>query len=58
MDALNPARNRGSVAHPNEELLDNDEAMLFINAARTVLQYLDVKLRSNASPVRDDDIPF
>lgn len=44
MDALNPARNRGSVAHPNEELLDGDEAMLFINAARTVLTYLDVKL--------------
>jgi len=44
MDALNPARNRGSVAHPNEKLLDADEAMLFINAARTVLQYLDTKL--------------
>jgi Abortive infection C-terminus/HEPN domain len=44
MDALNPARNRGSVAHPNDELLDPDEAMLFINAARTVLQYLAAKL--------------
>jgi hypothetical protein len=44
MDALNPARNKGSVAHPNDELLDPDEAMLFINAARTVLQYLDAKL--------------
>lgn len=44
MDALNPARNRGSVAHPNEELLDSHEAVLFINAARTVLQYLDAKL--------------
>ena len=44
MDALNPARNRGSVAHPNEQLLDPDEAMLFINAARTILQYLDAKL--------------
>jgi len=43
MDALNPARNRGSVAHPNDDLLDPDEAMLFINAARTVLQYLDAK---------------
>jgi Abortive infection C-terminus len=43
MDALNPARNRGSVAHPNDDLLDSDEAMLFINAARTVLQYLDAK---------------
>lgn len=45
MDALNPARNRGSVAHPNDELLDEDEAILFINAARTVLQFLDAKLR-------------
>ncbi len=45
MDALNPARNRGSVAHPNEELLDNQEAVLFINAARTVLQYLDGRLQ-------------
>jgi abortive infection Abi-like protein len=44
MDALNPARNRGSVAHPNDNLLDADEAMLFINAARTVLQYVDAKL--------------
>lgn len=47
MDALNPARNRGSVAHPNDELLDSDEAMLFINAARTVLQFLDAKLGYN-----------
>lgn len=45
MDALNPARNHGSVAHPNRELLDDVEAVLFINAARTVLQYLDAKLR-------------
>lgn len=44
VDALNPARNRGSVAHPNKELLDNDEAMLFINAARTILHYLDAKI--------------
>lgn len=44
MDALNPARNRGSIAHPNGELLDTQEAVLFINAARTVLQYLDGRL--------------
>ncbi len=44
MGALNPARNRGSVAHPNSELLDCHEAFLFINAARTILQYLDAKL--------------
>ena len=47
MDALNPARNRGSVAHPNNQLLDGDEAKLFINAARTVLQFLDAKLGDN-----------
>lgn len=44
LDALNPARNRGSLAHPNEYLLSEEEAVLFINAARTALQYLDSKL--------------
>ena len=45
LDSLNPLRNRGSVAHPNEKLLDDAEAMLVINSARTVLHYLDAKLR-------------
>ncbi len=60
MGALNPARNRGSVAHPNQDLLDSDEAMLFINAARTVLQYLDAKLTKQVKllPTRSDEIPF
>lgn len=44
LDALNPARNLGSVAHPNKDLLEPHEAALFINAARTILQYLDAKL--------------
>jgi hypothetical protein len=44
MDAMNPARNRGSLAHPNDQLLDEQGAILFINAARTVLQYLDARL--------------
>lgn len=44
MDALNPIRNTASVAHPNENLLEKDEAMLVINAARTLLHYLDAKL--------------
>lgn len=44
VDALNPARDRGSMAHPNEALLDPPEATLFINAARTLLHYLDQKL--------------
>jgi hypothetical protein len=49
LDALNPARNRGSLAHPNEVLLDEADAILFINAARTTLQYLDAKLSGHSS---------
>lgn len=44
MDALNSIRNIASVAHPSDDLLDRDEAMLVINAARTLLHYLDAKL--------------
>ena len=44
LDALNALRNRGSVAHPNPVFLANDEAFLAINAARTVLHYLDAKI--------------
>lgn len=43
MDALNPIRNNASVAHPNEDLLDKEEAMLVINVTRTLLHYLDAK---------------
>jgi hypothetical protein len=45
LDALNPLRNRASLAHPNEELLDDPEAMLVINSIRTLLHYLDQKLK-------------
>lgn len=45
IDCLNPVRNNASLAHANEELLSKDEAMLAINAARTVFQYLDSKFR-------------
>jgi len=44
VDALQPVRNRGSLAHANDELLLRDEALLAINAARTLIQYLDAKL--------------
>jgi hypothetical protein len=44
MDALNPVRNQATVAHPNETLLEQPEAMMVINIARTLLQYLDAKL--------------
>jgi hypothetical protein len=44
IDALNPLRNRGSVAHPNDELLEEPEAMLVINAVRTLLHHLNSRL--------------
>jgi abortive infection Abi-like protein len=43
LDALNPLRNKTSVAHPNAELLPEPEAMLAINCARSILHYLDQK---------------
>lgn len=44
LGTLDPVRNRASVAHPNPTLLAQAEAMLVINAVRTVLHYLDAKL--------------
>jgi hypothetical protein len=44
LDALNPVRNRASVAHPNASLLEQEEAMLVVNAPRTILHYLNAKL--------------
>ncbi|MGO9950840.1 MAG: abortive infection family protein [Dissulfurispiraceae bacterium] len=44
IDAMNPIRNMASVAHPNTELLQEQEAMLVINIARTILHYVDSKL--------------
>ena len=45
VDALNPVRNRKSMAHPTEELLEEPEAMLAANAIRSLLHYLNMKLR-------------
>ena len=44
IDALNYVRKNTSLAHSNEQLLDEPEAFLMINVARTVLHYLDAKL--------------
>ena len=52
LDAMNPLRNRGSVAHPNERLLDNPEAMLCINATRTVFHYLNSKIKNGQTTSR------
>jgi hypothetical protein len=44
LDALLPVRNNATLAHPNDTLLGEAEASLFINAARTIFQYLDAKM--------------
>lgn len=49
LDALQPVRNQASVAHPNRVLLEQPEAMLVINAARTLLHYIDAKLAEHAA---------
>jgi Arc/MetJ-type ribon-helix-helix transcriptional regulator len=43
---LNPIRNNASPAHPNDELLEEPEAWLVINACRAIYLYLDKKLTS------------
>jgi hypothetical protein len=44
VDSLSTLRNQASGAHPNKEVLRDAEAMLAINATRTLLHYLDRKL--------------
>lgn len=44
VDALDPIRNRKTLAHPNP-LLGDPEAMLAINLIRSMLRYLDSRLR-------------
>ncbi len=44
VDALNTLRNHASIAHPNDGLLGSAEATLAINAASTLLYYIDGKL--------------
>jgi hypothetical protein len=44
LDALNTLRNHGSVAHPNENLLEAGEGTLVVNAVRTIFHYLNEKL--------------
>lgn len=45
LDALNAVRNNASLAHPNDALLNEAEAMLAVNAARTLLHYFDAVVR-------------
>jgi hypothetical protein len=47
LDSLNAIRNRGTLAHPNELLLNAPEAMLYINLSRAVLGYIESKIGGN-----------
>lgn len=67
LDALNPLRNRASVAHPNELLLEEAEARLVLNGAMTILGYVELKLNPPSSattqsqgslPLESDEEPF
>lgn len=49
IDALDPVRNQRSMAHPNPVLLDEPEAMLTVNAIRTLLHYISSKLQGQRS---------
>ena len=46
LDALTTLRNNASPAHPNDSLLGDNEALLAINAARTIFAYIDSKVRA------------
>ncbi|MCH8151918.1 MAG: abortive infection family protein [Planctomycetes bacterium] len=55
LDSFNPLRNKASVAHPNPILLPEPEAMLVINAARTILHYIDEKLYRHGTDRETED---
>ena len=44
VDAIGTIRNTASVAHANDTLIDQADAMLVVNAVRTILHYLDARL--------------
>ena len=59
VDALNPIRNHASIAHPNDELLGNDEAKLVVNVIKTLFHYVEAKVQivEQVDEI-EDDIPF
>jgi hypothetical protein len=44
IDSINTIRNKASMAHPNENLLNEEEAILVINSIHTILHYLNDKI--------------
>lgn len=53
LDALNTIRNNASAAHPNDDLLGDPEALLAINAGRTIFTYVAQKTsEAGSKPVQ------
>jgi len=48
IDSVNTIRNHGSVAHPNENLLGDAEALLVVNVTRTLFHYINSKVQHAA----------
>lgn len=48
IDSVNTIRNHGSVAHPNEKLLGDTEALLVVNVTRTLFHYISFKIQHAA----------
>lgn len=46
LDSLNPIRNQNSNAHPNEKILEKEEAELIINLIKTLLNYFNSKFKN------------
>ena len=44
LDAVNTLKNQASVANPNEDLLDDVDATLVVNVARTLFNYVSGKV--------------
>ena len=50
LGALDRVRSNATLVHPNPDLLDAPEAMLMINCARTVLHYVDARIKQRETP--------
>jgi hypothetical protein len=46
LDSFDAIRNRGTIAHANDELLDEPEAVLIVNVARSIFHYLDQRFEA------------
>jgi hypothetical protein len=46
LENMNDIRNRHGFSHPNEDIIEEKEAMFIINLARVILFYIDSKINN------------